>query len=181
MLKITKKYLLKCFNRHVVHLSPQQLAIVEAIVNHFQPLSSFAFLALGQILEQITCAMDTMQKETSLPHSYRQESKASQILEYVEENYIFIRSVEELTTLFQVSESYIFRIFRETLHTTPKDYINQLRLDTIIHRMRYSDKSIKTIAAQSGFPCYEYFIRLFKEKYDCTPGEYRRRMRQPTT
>ena len=171
-----RKHLLKCFHKHVVHLSPSQLSSVEGIVNSFQPGSPFAFLQLGQILEQVITALDVSQKETSLPHPYRQESKASLILDYVKENYIFIRTVEELSTKFHVSESYIFRIFKDTLNTTPKDYINTLRLEHVIHRMRYSTKSIKTISSQSGFPCYEYFIRLFKEKYGCTPGEYRRRM-----
>ncbi|MBQ7920090.1 MAG: helix-turn-helix transcriptional regulator, partial [Lachnospiraceae bacterium] len=133
-----RKYLLKCFNKHVVTLAPEQLAIVEAIVNRFQPNSPFTFLALGQILEQITLALDTTKKETSLSHPYRQESKASLILDYVKENYIFIRTVEELALQFRVSEGYIFRIFRETLNTTPKDYINHLRLEHVIHRMRYS-------------------------------------------
>lgn len=176
-----RKYLLKCFNKHVVRLSAKQLTIIETIVDTFRPGSPFAFLQLGQILEQITTALDTNQKEASLPHSYRQESKASLILDYVKENYIFIQTVEELATHFQVSEGYIHRIFRETLDTTPKEYINRLRLEHIIHRLRYSDKPIKTIAAQSGFSCYEYFIRLFKEKEGCTPGEYRRRLRQPSS
>lgn len=174
-----RKYLLKCFTKHVVHLSAEQLTAAEAIVDSFRPDSPFAFLALGQILEQITNALETAQKEASLPHYYRQESKASQILSYTKENYIFIRTVGELADHFKVSEGYIYRIFKETAGTTPKDYINNLRLDNCIHRMRYSDKPIKTLASQSGFTCYEYFIRLFKEKYGCTPGEYRRRMRQP--
>ncbi len=175
-----RKNLLKCFNKRVVHISETQLTIVEHIVDSFRPDSPFAFLSLGQILEQITLALDIHKKETSLPHPYRLESKASQILEYVNENYVFIQNIRELAMYFQVSEGYIFRIFRETLRITPKDYINHLRLEHVIHRMRYSNKPIKTIASQSGFSCYEYFIRLFKDKYGCTPGEYRRQLRQLT-
>ena len=170
-----RKTLLKCFQRHIIHLSAEQLAAVEAAVDSFVPGSPFAFLQLGQILQQINLALDAQQKEDSLSHNYRQESKASQIISYVNENYIHIHTVEELSTYFEVSDSYIYRIFRETLHTTPKEYINHLRLEHIIHRMRYSNKPIKTLAAQGGFPCYEYFTRLFKKVYGMTPGEYRNR------
>ena len=169
-----RKYLLKCFQKHVVHLSETQLGVVEALADSFAPHSPFAFLQLGRILEQIALALDKSQKETSLPHCYREESKASQIISYVNENYIYIQTVDELAAHFKVSDSYIYRIFRETLHTTPKDYINRLRLENIVHRMRYSDKPMKTLAAQSGFSCYEYFIRLFKKTYGSTPAEYRR-------
>lgn len=173
-----RKALLKCFQKHIIHLSSEQLAVVEAAADSFVPGSSFAFLQLGQILQQITLALDTHQKETSLPHHYRQESKASQIISYVNENYIHIHTVEELSAHFNVSESYIYRIFRETVGASPKDHINRLRLEHLVHRMRYSDKPMKTLAAQSGFPCYEYFTRLFRKTYGMTPGEYRKGLKK---
>lgn len=171
-----RKALLRCFQRNIIHLSAQQLSTVNTAVDSFVPGSPFSFLQLGQILQQMTLALETHQKETSLSHHYRQESKASQIISYVNENYIHIHRVEELSAHFGVSESYIYRIFRETMNTSPKDYINHLRLENLLHRMRYSDKPIKTLAAQSGFSCYEYFTRLFKKIYGMSPGEYRKRL-----
>ncbi len=176
-----RQLLLDCFHKHVVHLSSTELAIIENIVDSFQTESAFSFLQLGQILEQIHTALKHNKKETSLSNAHRQNSKASQICNYINENYIYIQTVSEIAAHFLVSEGYVFRVCKEAFATSPKEYINGLRLEHFLHRLRYSDKPIKTLAAQSGFTCYEYFIRLFKENYGCTPGNYRERMRKPLT
>ena len=103
------------------------------------------------------------------------DSKATMIISYVNENYTFINNIKVLTEYFKVSESYIFRIFRQKFKVTPKHYINKLRLDNACRCMR-GKRTIKDISEECGFVSYEYFIRIFKKEYGCTPTEYRKRI-----
>ena len=63
---------------------------------------------------------------------------------------------------------------------TPKQYINSLRLRHICHRIIHSDKSIKAIAQDSGFECYEYFVRVFKKEMGITLNHYIQEFRMKT-
>ena len=43
-----------------------------------------------------------------------------------------------------------------------------------------AETSVTAVAQSCGFDNLSYFNRLFKQKYGCTPGEYRRRMEGAT-
>lgn len=170
--------LLKCFHNKIISLSSEQRKLLHDILNQTFPHPSYRFLQLGSLLELFhTAAQQTkIQQKRALPSTKTQENKASQLISYVNENYSSIKNISELAKATDVSESYIFRIFQDQFCSTPKQYINQLRIDTILHRLRYSKKSIKVLAADCGFDCYEYFVRVFKAQTGCTPSAYRRQL-----
>lgn len=64
-----------------------------------------------------------------------------------------------------------------TAHTgmSPYQYLLQLRLARARHLLAETNLSIKEIAMQTGFEDEHYFSRLFRQKLDNTPGEWRSR------
>jgi AraC-like DNA-binding protein len=55
-----------------------------------------------------------------------------------------------------------------------KQYINKVRLERAADMLVQNEYSISTIARGVGFEDTNYFIKLFKSTYGCTPGEYRK-------
>lgn len=101
-------------------------------------------------------------------------NKAQLIMQYIEENYVFIKHISDITTTSHVSKAYIFQIYRKNYNVTPKQYINRLRIRHACHRLQYTSHTIKSIALDCGFDSYEYFVNVFKEIAGCTPTEYRK-------
>ncbi|MCM1182205.1 MAG: AraC family transcriptional regulator [Roseburia sp.] len=95
----------------------------------------------------------------------------------MEENYAFIKQIRDITDIFDVSESYVFQIYRRRYGTTPKQYINGLRIRHACHRLKHTEHTVRSIALGSGFDSYEYFAAVFKGLVGCTPMEYRRRQK----
>lgn len=165
-----QKQLMKCFNHEVIRLSDDDFRQIQQLADDFILDAPHNFVYLSDILNILsnsTVQIDTPTLQAEI------QSKTKQIISYVNENYTFIKTLSEIRDIFNISERYIFKIFREKYNTTPKQYINNLRIQHAIHRLTHSNETVKYIAASSGFDCYEYFLRVFKNKTGITPSKYR--------
>ncbi len=167
-----KKQLMKCFKHKVIGLSDADFEIIQNIADNFTESASNNFLILAFILDILNRSVNSVNTGVSAD-SEKKVKKSQRIIEYVNENYVYIKKISDITDIFKVSENYVFKIFRQNYDITPKQYINKLRINTACHRIKYSDKSIKSIAYDCGFDSYEHFINVFKKAVGCTPSEYR--------
>lgn len=81
-----------------------------------------------------------------------------------------------LPTLLELcgkSQEHITRAFKKYYGTTPTEYINTLRLNWSCRLLTTTKLSILDIAYTCGFNTIAYYNRRFKEKYECTPSQYR--------
>lgn len=178
-----KKQLMRCFKNKVICLDDSDFEKIKNIADNFNETSENNFLILACILDSLNHSVDSGGADISaINKDYLKKNgkKAQKIIEYTNENYIFIKKINNITELFGVSENYVFQIFRKNYNMTPKQYINKLKIDTVCHRLKYSDKSIKAIAYDCGFDSYEHFINVFKKTIGTTPGEYRKNIRNKT-
>ncbi len=96
------------------------------------------------------------------------------MLEYIEEHYNEDITIEKLAKKISVSASVCLRCFQQKLHTTPIQYIKQLRIKKSAHLLKTTNKSAKEIALQCGFNDISYYTKTFKEIFHQTPREYRK-------
>lgn len=73
------------------------------------------------------------------------------------------------------SQAYINRMFRKYYGQTPTDYINDLRLSHAASLLQTTGLTVLEIAGICGFENLSWFNRLFKQRYQLTPSEYRSR------
>ena len=85
--------------------------------------------------------------DSVLPTEEKPLSKSQLIMQYVDTNYRFINSIEDITNLFDVSESYIFKIYKQSYNTTPKHYIYNLKLKNACMWLKNRNSTIKSIAS----------------------------------
>lgn len=82
-----------------------------------------------------------------------------------------------LAALCHLSEDHFIRRFRDAVGKPPNQYLTERRVALAAHRLLYSDDSIETIAAASGFRNRFYFSRVFARETGVTPAAYRREPR----
>jgi AraC-like DNA-binding protein len=83
-------------------------------------------------------------------------------------------SVESLASACNISVSALERRFKKHLKRTPHQYINEVRLDNARQMLLETDKSIGSIALESGFADHSHFTRSYNRHYSVTPSEQRR-------
>lgn len=94
------------------------------------------------------------------------------ILKYIEKNYAAINSIGELAEHFGISDSYMSRLFRDWLDTSPYKYIRSVRLIEAKKLLRQGANVTEACFA-SGFGDCSHFIELFKSELGVTPGEWK--------
>lgn len=81
-----------------------------------------------------------------------------------------------LSKMACLSERQYTRIFNKTYGVSPIEYLINCRLTLACRIMKNSNKSLMEISMICGFGDKVHFIRLFKKKYNITPGQYRKRL-----
>ncbi len=165
------------FEAGCIHIGALKLADIKKMTDEFWPDDEYNFLKLAKVFGMLAQELEaeTPEETVFLGDDKKVNNKTAAILDYVDENYAYIKNVAELSEYFGVSESYLFRIFKNRYDMTVKTYINKLRIKNICNRLKYSKRPAKALAAEYGFESYEHFCRVFKKEMGCTPTEFRNR------
>lgn len=91
----------------------------------------------------------------------------------IEANLFAQLSIDALARLNNLSLSSFKREFARHYNDTPANYIKTQRLEKAAELLVISTERIKDIAFSCGFNDLANFTKSFREKYQCTPGEFR--------
>lgn len=87
----------------------------------------------------------------------------------------FTLGISRMRELSGRSQAYINRVFRKYYGQTPTSYINDLRLSHAASLLQTTGLTVLEISGSCGFENLSWFNRLFKQRYQLTPSEYRAR------
>jgi len=96
-----------------------------------------------------------------------------QVLDDIHENYASIRSINDLLKTHFVSSATLTRWFRKYLHTSPREYLESVRLSNAAVLLS-NGHSVTEACMRSGFSDCSHFIVLFKKKFGETPLKYKK-------
>lgn len=82
--------------------------------------------------------------------------------------------VEQLTDYLGISQSYLFRVFKEQLKESPKQYILSQRLLYAKKLLAETELSVTQVATSVGFPDVFSFSKFFLAKTGLSPQSYRK-------
>lgn len=83
-------------------------------------------------------------------------------------------SIKTLARLILRSESQTIRIFKNSFHITPYDYLLNCRISRAKIFLTNTGLPIKEIAYRLGFSDEHYFSNIFRKKTGISPGQYRK-------
>ena len=88
-------------------------------------------------------------------------------------NYSQDISLDDISRQSCLSTTHLFRTFKQIYNCSPHQYLIQTRLDNARHMLKCTNYSLNEIVNMVGFTCPSTFIKLFKNKFQLTPGTYR--------
>lgn len=91
----------------------------------------------------------------------------------MEENFGYNLKIEDYAKLCHMSLSKFKIAFKEYYKTTPGLWLKQRKLDLAYHRLLNTELPINQLSFECGFEDPSHFIRVFKQKYNTTPLQYR--------
>ena len=96
-----------------------------------------------------------------------------EILDYIKEHMTDI-STRKLSEHFHFQEDYFNRLLKARTGQTYTQYLQDLRLSEAARLLLETDCSIEQIAENAGYHNKGYFYKIFLQKYQMTPAQYRR-------
>lgn len=88
-------------------------------------------------------------------------------------------TLEKLSSESGLSQVKLQDGFKFLFNRTVTEYIRHIRLETSRELIRTTDLNISQIVYTIGFTSRSYFSKIFKEKYDITPYEYKKQVFTP--
>ncbi len=157
----------------VIHLTPAETKSIQKKVEYFmlipddEPSRRKAYFRLMLVELFLKCFRNPSGE------SRLQPSWFNDLIQQMQQTENFVQGTSRLEELSGKNISYVSRLFKEKLDTTPTAYINDLRLRYCANKLMHSDAPIVDIAMDAGFNNLSHFYHLFKTKYHVSPSKYR--------
>lgn len=100
--------------------------------------------------------------------------KFVKVLKYIDNNYMYDISLDQLADIAGYSKFHFSRIFRQYNSMSYTQYINARRTKAAEQLLSDPKISITEAAMQSGFKSITTFNRIFREIKHCTPSDFRK-------
>lgn len=108
--------------------------------------------------------------------STKRDDRIKQMFSFIFQHFSEPISIKEIAQSGFCSERECYRLFKQCLHMTPNEYLNNYRLQKACDKLQKSHDSITDIGHSCGFTNSSYFGRIFKEHLGCTPSTYRKQI-----
>ena len=98
------------------------------------------------------------------------------IKDYLDENFKRRISLDDLAGSFYLNKYYLMKLFKGRYGMTINAYLNQARVTWIKQQLRFTDKTVETLAAELQIEP-AYLSRLFKKVEGVNPTSFRKSWR----
>ena len=126
-------------------------------------------LTLCTILGGISAATD---EENARRRCYT--PRVRKAMDYIDENYMFSISTEDVARVAGIHVGHLHRIFPEETGMRIGEYLTHLRIERAKTLLMHTDIPSSSIAVRIGISSQQYFCRLFKKETGMSPQEYRK-------
>ena len=116
--------------------------------------------------------------EIAPPVSTVNQERLLSMMSYIQENYAYKISLEEIASSAMISTREALRCFQSSIHETPFEYLMSYRVEMAKKLLRATSLSVTDIALQTGFSSSAYFSKIFKRSCHMTPLAYRKEVRE---
>ena len=108
--------------------------------------------------------------------SERKELSMRSAALYIRMNFKRNPTLEDVAQAVNLNPAYFSVKFHEIMGVSYKEYLNDIKLNFASKALKNNrEMSVSEICYESGFGSLSHFHREFKEKFGCTPLEFRRK------
>jgi transcriptional regulator GlxA family with amidase domain len=105
---------------------------------------------------------------------YHQDADILKIQDYLENNYVKNIRLDTLAQQFNLSPRTFIRRFKQATQQSPLHYLQTLRIEAAKKLLEVSNDSLETVVNQVGYEDLSSFTRLFKQRTELSPSQYRK-------
>ena len=172
---VTSRFL-KIFDCGLLKFKKDEFQVILNLLNLLQQESSHGFsnyfyLHLGEILTLLEKKHHTQLKNNATFENAN--TLISNVLNYINQNYTSISSLDDLAQHFYFTKNHLCRLFKKETSSTINQYITILKMRKACELLENTNMKSTEICAECGFHSPIYFTQCFKKHFNMTPLDYR--------
>ena len=110
----------------------------------------------------------------------RAPSLIEEIKFFIDAKYAERIQMRDIADHFHIHPNHLCRLFKETYHTAPKPYLQNLKTEKAALMLSTTDIPVSLIAESLGFADHRAFSRSFRKRWGISPAAYRNESRADT-
>ena len=95
------------------------------------------------------------------------------ITDYIDAHCFEPITLTSIAKLYNFNQAYLGRAFKKNMGVSFNDYLEEKRMSQIVFSLTTSKFPIDELVRNAGYTNKTFFFKRFKERYGCTPSEYR--------
>lgn len=116
-------------------------------------------------------------KEKFLKDLNKNKDISEQIMEFINQNYMYDISITSISKMFNLTPNYISSLFHRKTNIKLFDYVAKVRISKSQRLLAETDLNIDDISKAVGYYSSSHFTKLFKSLVGLSPSEYRKSLR----
>jgi len=159
----------------VIHLHRHEevLACIEQLYQYMSNVHARSeMIAASGALSQLLCLIQ-FRMGTAEPKGRTAEEGIQRSIDFMHKNLAKTLKLGDLAKISGMSPGHYGKLFCKSLHHTPVDYFNRLKIQKSCELLKTTDRQISEIGELLGFTDPYYFSRLFKNIMGISPRAYR--------
>ena len=160
-------------------LETLKIKVIEIIRIYNKSSMNNQLLTLNKIIEFADFLIDNfaVEQNNSFGYIYNDNNKIHQIIDFIDKNYNQEVSLKETASVLNINPQYLSRFFKQQAGIGFLNYLNKIRIKKSLKCLLSTNKSILEIAVDYGFNDSKNYTRAFKQEFQMTPGEYRKKIK----
>lgn len=156
---------------YAVHKQKQWLA--ELLPEDYDKFASgMPFHTIAQLRDWTFRLTDIFEAAAASDRQDNRKDVIRQVQRYVEDN-LQHATLQEIAAHVYLNPSYLSKIYKLETGEGISEFIFRMRMEHATHLLQTTNLKVYEVAEQLGYQKTSYFIKLFKEKFNCTPQEYK--------
>ncbi len=155
------------WQNQILQLLSQIFSIQESGQNNELCTIQLLFQIWEILLKHLSMDSDSLHR---LDHK---QARLQTMMQYIHDRYMEPITLDMIAASASISKSGALQIFQSGIHISPVAYLIQHRLAQAAELLYTTQKSVSSIAEETGFTSSGYFCRKFKQYYLMSPNEYR--------
>ena len=154
--------------------NPKKDSIIWATIQY--ALHNQLYLSSDDLALHLSSIISVIIRDMEVVDLSQKEKTENKVLQYCYNHYTEAISIKSVAEALSISESYVSHIFNNTLGYSFPQHINTLRIEQATLLLKTTKKSCIEIALECGFSTSRNFNRVFLQRYNMTPLQYRKQM-----
>lgn len=153
----------------------RSIANIDFRKDEYSPLLQISYInKIYYILMRYCISVKRSSNSVIIPK--RDFSYAKTAIAYINENFRREISLDEISSVVNLSPSYFSKYFKNVTKVSFSEYLANLRLENAVQDMLNNGSTVSAAALENGFANVKSFITQCKKVHDCTPAQYKKKL-----